>query len=192
VKHKAISFWSSLVVYTILYGIIYGFNSPLLIRLLNGEGDPFSQQFFNLMGLFPLYFLFDFAQSSPPKKWRIIPFLGGFLGGAYVILFGYMQPVSVLKRRSWIYSFLLWVVIIMTGWVMLQAFILGQPSVYFRLFFQDALVGIMTVDALVLYGWTIIRAKTISPYWYWSFFPVIGFGVVLWLTNRRQPSLKRD
>jgi hypothetical protein len=78
-----------------------------------------------------------------------------------------------------------------TGLVMAQAFILGQPSVYFQLFFQDALVGIMTVDALILYAWTILRAKTISPYWYWSFFPVIGFGIVLWLANRRQPSLQR-
>ena len=190
-KYKAIVLWFSLVLYTLLYLGFFGFNSPLLSSLLAGTGDPFSQQFFNLMGLFPVYFLLDFIRYAPMKKLQILPFLGGFFGGAYVILFGYMFKWGHPKIRSWIYDAILGVLIAGTGIVMAQAFILGQPNVYFSLFFEDALVGIMTVDALVLYAWTIIRAKSMSPYWYWSFFPVIGFGIVLWLANRRQPSLQR-
>jgi hypothetical protein len=62
---------------------------------------------------------------------------------------------------------------------MAQALLFGKLNLYLQGLLNDALVGMMTIEVIVLYLWTILRAKTISPPSYVSLLPVIGFGLDL-------------
>ncbi|MEY3609891.1 MAG: hypothetical protein RLZZ264_412, partial [Bacillota bacterium] len=70
-----------------------------------------------------------------------------------------------------------------TGLTFMQAFLQGHPSLFFNQFFQDSLVGIMTIDFLVLYGWSIYRSKQLFTQWYIAFIPIIGFGLLMLLNG---------
>jgi len=177
--------WLSLVVYTIIYVLLIQADSMLFISILQGEADPFAASFFNLMGLVPIYFLMDYLCFQPHSKWGVLPFLFGFVGGAFSILLGY-QKASASHRHNtkWI-QFILITLMILTAVIMTQAFWFGNPVLYVRLFLSDSLVGIMTVDFLVLYVWSIYRSKQLFRNWYLASIPVIGFGLLMLLNQRR-------
>jgi hypothetical protein len=61
----------------------------------------------------------------------------------------------------------------------MDAIIQTNPSVYFSQFFQDAMVGIMTVDFFILYLWTMVLAKSRYQAWWLSLIPMIGFGLLI-------------
>jgi hypothetical protein len=173
--------WRFLVLYTILYGILFGFQSSLLPELLRGEASPFATQFFNLMGLVPGYFLLDYLSHGQWSWRKFFPFLFGFIGGAYAILLGYrqpMRPAGPVRQRP-IRIILILVMIFLTLWLMIIGIASNTMMDYLGLFFADSLVGIMTMDFFVLYVWTIIRSTQISSRWWLSFLPIIGFGFVL-------------
>jgi hypothetical protein len=174
--------WLLLVIYTGIYLVLFTSNSELLSLLLQGQADGFSASFFNLMGLVPLVFLFDYSMYFHAKKKEIIPFLFGFLGGAYAILLGYKNQWLHRRHRSSIYQVLLGLFILVTTWVIISGILQITNSPYFTMFFSDSLVGIMTVDFLVLYIFSVYRAKQLSRAWYWSLLPIIGFGLVLLMT----------
>jgi hypothetical protein len=39
----------------------------------------------------------------------------------------------------------------------------------------------MTMDFLVLYLWSLYRSKQLFRYWYLSFIPMVGFGLLMLL-----------
>jgi hypothetical protein len=61
----------------------------------------------------------------------------------------------------------------------MDAIIQTNPNVYFSQFFQDAMVGIMTVDFFILYLWTMVLAKSRYQAWWLSLIPMIGFGLLI-------------
>jgi hypothetical protein len=185
-NHIAKGLWIGLVVYTVGYAIIFGFQGDLFSAILNGTADPFASNFFNLMGLVPGFFLMDYVLTQSNKKSAIIPFLAGFFGGAYAILLGYRQPRSSRVTHPWWAKFILILLMLATASVMAAGFFQGNPISYVSLFFSDALVGIMTIDFFVLYIWSVVRAYQRSRRWYWSLFPIIGFGLVLFLKQDRR------
>lgn len=175
----AFSLWLSLVIYTLFYVLIIQSQSTILIDIINGVADPFAFNFFNLMGLVPLYFLVDYIFFQSHSKLGILPYLLGFVGGAFSILLGYKgSQITKRSMKKWV-QLLMMILILFTGLTFLQGFIQGQPSLFFNQFFQDSLVGIMTVDFLVLYGWSIYRSKQLFPQWYVAFIPIIGFGLLM-------------
>jgi hypothetical protein len=178
-KSSALLLWGFLVVYTLGYLFIFGFNSALLSSLLSGEADLFSTSFFNLMGLVPIYFLLDASldQCRSPRSW--VALWLGFGLGAYSTLWGYRHQNQGRRNLNLLTVILLGGLIIGTGWMYVQMIGFADPRTYFSLFFIDSLVGIMTVDFLVLYGWTILLAKRNYPHWWVSFLPMIGFGILM-------------
>jgi hypothetical protein len=175
--------WVSLVVYTLIYVLFIQSESNILMDILSGVADPFASSFFNLMGLVPLYFLLDYLCFQSHSKWGILPYLFGFVGGAFSILLGYkVSNVTQRSIKKWV-NLLIIILMIFTGLTFLQAFLQGNPSQFFSQFFQDSLVGIMTIDFLVLYGWSIYRSKQLFPQWYVAFIPIIGFGLLMLLNH---------
>lgn len=177
--------WLSLVVYTIIYVLFIQADSMLFISILQGEADPFAASFFNLMGLVPIYFLIDYLCFQPHSKWGILPFLLGFVGGAFSILLGF-QKASITHRpfTKWM-QFILVTLMILTAVIMTQGLWFGNPVLYVQQFLSDSLVGIMTVDFLVLYAWSIYRSKQLFRNWYLASIPIIGFGLLMLLNQRR-------
>ncbi len=180
----AFSLWFGLVIYTLIYILWIQSTSILLLEIINGEANPFASQFFNLMGLVPCYFLMDYLYFQNHSKTGIIFFLFGFLGGAFSILLGYHAPHSIRRPMPWWVQGLLLLLILLTTTLIIQGFWQGDPSLYFRHFFQDSLIGIMTVDFLVLYVWSIYRAKQLFDHWKLAFVPIIGFGILMLLDQR--------
>ena len=173
--------WMGLVIYTLIYVLFIQSDSPLLFEILNGAADPFASQFFNLMGLVPFYFLLDYLFFQAHSRWGIVTFLFGFIGGAFSILIGYKKHRSIeVSIPKWVQA-LLMILIILTSVIITQAFWQGNPNQYFQLFMQDSLVGIMTIDFLVLYLWSLYRSKQLFRYWYLSFIPMVGFGLLMLL-----------
>jgi predicted membrane channel-forming protein YqfA (hemolysin III family) len=169
--------WIALVLYTILYVSLAAPTGTLLNDLLAQTADPFSTAFFNIMGFIPLLFLLDyFLQYKLTIK--AIPFIFGFFMGAYSILLGFffLNPqTSNRKKKQW------WIVIVFPlSLLLMYPLLVSSSTDYFSRFFSDALVGIMTVDALMFYGLMIIRSYQLQPKLGWlGLIPVIGYSVVL-------------
>ncbi len=181
----ALGLWLSLILYTSIYILFIHRESLALIAILNGNADPFLLQFFNVMGLVPFYFLYDYLYFQTRSKFGILPFLFGFLGGAFTILIGYQQSAFIQRPKARYMQFLLSIIILLTSLIMIQAFWQGNAYLYFRVFFQDSLVGIMTIDFLVLYIWSIYRSRQLFRPWYLAFVPMVGFGLLMLLNQRR-------
>ena len=178
-KSSAFLLWIFFVIYTLGYVLFFGFNSPLLSSLLTGEADVFSTSFFNLMGLVPMYFLLDASFDLGRSRRSWLPLWLGFGLGAYSTLWGYRRDSKGRRHPSFVIKILIGGLLLATGWMYGQMIFFSDPSLYFSLFFSDGLVGIMTVDFLVLYVWTIILAKQNYASWWLSFLPMIGFGILM-------------
>ena len=137
-KKTSFALWLILVIYTIIYGFFFGFNSELLPELLQGQADGFSTFFFNWMGLVPIYFLLDAAldKDRPLVSW--IPLGLSFALGAYATLWGYQHLSGMRLKLTIIKKTMLMLLLIGSGWLWIDAMIQTNPSVYFSQFFQDA------------------------------------------------------
>ncbi len=180
--------WLALVLYTLLYVSFFGFQSPLLTRLINGEADIFSSSFFNVMGIVPMIYLMYASLNQTKRRWHWLPYAFGFFAGAYSVLFGQVSQIQKQSSPRLIQTLLLGLSIFGLAWFYINGWLFGRPSAYFELFFEDALVGIMTIDFLVLYAWSILLAKHHFQTWYWSWIPMIGFaGLMLIARVRNHP-----
>jgi hypothetical protein len=179
VKKVSLFLWILLVSYTLIYGFSFGFNSELLPQLFQGQADGFSTIFFNWMGLVPFYFLIDASldQDRPLVSW--IPLGLGFALGAYSALWGYRNLTGKRLLLTLFKRIILSILLIGSGWLWIDAIINTNPSIYFSHFFHDAMVGIMTVDFLILYGWSLVLAKSRYQAWWLSLIPMIGFGLLI-------------
>ena len=183
-KKTSFALWLILVIYTIIYGFSFGFNSELLPELLQGQADGFSTFFFNWMGLVPIYFLLDAAldKDRPLVSWILLGL--SFALGAYATLWGYQHLSGKRLKLTIIKKTILMLLLIGSGWLWIDAMIQTNPSVYFSQFFQDALVGIMTVDFFILYVWSLVLAKSLYQTWWLAFIPMIGFGLLILFNDK--------
>jgi hypothetical protein len=177
--------WLALVTYTLLYLFFFGFQSPLLTQLINGEADMFSSSFFNVMGIVPIIFLMYAFLNQSKRKWQWLPYAFGFFAGAYSVLFGQVSQIQKQSSIRLIRTLLLVLSILGLTWFYINGWFFGRPSAYFELFFEDALVGIMTIDFLVLYAWSILLAKHHYQAWYWAWIPMIGFAGLMLIARVR-------
>lgn len=178
-KKTFLALWLILVIYTIVYGFAFGFNSELLPQLLQGQADGFSTFFFNWMGLVPIYFLLDAAldKDRPLVSW--IPLGLSFILGAYATLWGYHHLTGYRLKSTLIKKIILSLLLMASGWLWMDAIINSNPSIYFSQFFQDAMVGIMTVDFFILYLWSLVLATSRYQTWWPALIPMIGFGFLI-------------
>jgi hypothetical protein len=169
--------WIALVVYTILYILFAAPTGMLLNDLIAQSADSFSTAFFNIMGFIPLLFLLDyFLQSKLTIK--AIPFIFGFFMGAYSILLGFFflnSKARTNRKKQW------WTVIVLPlSLILIYPLLFSSSTDYFSRFLTDALVGIMTIDALMFYILMIIRSYQLQPKIGWlGWIPVIGYSTVL-------------
>jgi hypothetical protein len=180
--------WLLLVIYTLFYVVFFGFQSALIPQLFNGQADIFSSSFFNLMGVVPIVFLMYATLNQRKNRWSWLPYAGGFFGGAYSVLLGRLSWIAIRKPLHMIQKIILLISIFACMWLYGYAWFFGNPITYFSLFFSDALVGIMTVDFLILWIWSILLAKHHYRQWFWAFIPMIGFaGLMLLATIHIHP-----
>lgn len=177
--------WLTLIVYTMVYLLVFGVESQIITLLLIGEADAFAAQFFNVMGLVPFYFLLDYLYFQNRRKFGMVPYLLGFIGGAFSILWGFNQVENHHHKFSMLAKIFLSLIVFLTIFVIYSGFTTGNPELYFNQFLDDALVGIMTVDFFVLYGWSILRSKQLFKSWYVAFIPMIGYGLLMLWNQRR-------
>jgi hypothetical protein len=176
--------WIVLVIYSIIYGFSFGLNSDLLPQLIQGEADGFTTSFFNWMGLVPFYFLIDASLDKDRPRVSWVPLGLGFLLGAYSSLWGYEHLTGKRNKLTLFKKISLSALLLASGWLIIDALINTNPSFYFSQFFQDALVGIMTIDFLILYGWSLVLAKSRYQPWWLALVPMVGFGLLILLENK--------
>jgi hypothetical protein len=182
--YSSILLWLIFVIYSLTYGLLFGLNSVLLPQLLQGQADGFSSFFFNWMGLVPFYFLVDASldQDRPRRSW--VPLGLGFFLGAYSTLWGYRKLTGKRKKLTLIKKIILISLLLTSAWLISDALINTDSSYYFSNFFQDSLVGIMTIDFLVLYLWSLVIAQSRYQSWWLAFIPMVGFGLLILFENK--------
>jgi hypothetical protein len=172
--------YGSLIVYTVFYLLVFGFQSTLFPLILNQTADAFSLQFFNVMGIFPLWFIVDAWLHQQGKVNERIFLLGGLFLGAYAMI----PLMEYLKKqpRKKAYALQLWlpiILLVVTIFVWFS-FALANPLPYISNFFSDTLVGIMTVDFIVFYLYSLIRMqKEWTQIPYWAYIPLLGYACML-------------
>lgn len=133
-KKASLILWSLLTLYTLTYVFSYGFQSNLLPQLLQGQADGFSTFFFNWMGLVPFYFLIDASLDENRTRLSWIPIGLSFIFGAYSLLWGYRNLSGKRLKLTTLKSVMISILIMVSGWFMLDAIMMSNPSVYFSLF----------------------------------------------------------
>jgi hypothetical protein len=186
-KKLYLSLWIVLVVYTIFYLAIFQPSGTLLIDLINQNADPFALNFFNLMGLIPLFFLIDGLTEGKQAWYTYVLFAFGMLGGAYVLLLGYMTLQSNTKKSN-VLAVVVLAMAVLAFLLISQALTLGDPSLYFSQFTTDAMVGIMFVDFLFFYSIMILRGTYLNKKWgYILYIPIFGFALTVLEKLRQLP-----
>jgi hypothetical protein len=178
-KKVYLNLWIVLVMYTIFYLSIFQPSGTLLTDLINQSADPFALNFFNLMGLIPLFFLIDGLTEGKQAWYTYLLFALGMVGGAYVLLLAYMTLQSNTKRSK-IGALIVLLMTFLALFLISQAIAIGDPMLYFSQFSSDAMVGIMFVDFLFFYTIMVIRGTQLNKKWgYRLYIPIFGFALAL-------------
>lgn len=189
-KKLYISLWVVLLLYTLFYLAMFQPSGTLLTDLINQSADPFALNFFNLMGLIPLLFLIDGLTEGKQAWYTYVLFALGMFGGAYVLLLGYMTLKSNSKKSNGL-ALVVFAMAIIAFILINQALTLGNPTLYFQAFTEDAMVGIMFVDFLFFYTIMILRGTYLNKKWgYILYIPIFGFALVLIEKLRQLPRLQ--
>ena len=120
------------------------------ISLFTFQGDLLLVMVFNMLGVFPLYYLLVALRYEKQKIFVYVLFSLGFMFGAFAILPGLMllkgkrQPLT--RKKQGLLILLAFILLIM----LFIGVIFGDLSMYFQLFLNDQFVHIMSIDLLVL------------------------------------------
>lgn len=146
--------WLILYIIFVLYTLISMFFGRSVTidfyALFMLEGDPLLVATFNMLGIFPIFYIL-YGLSFGKQKWYVYTlFALGFMMGAFAIMPALMlmnrdkKHVSTWKRTPLILIPLILVLISMIG------ILFGDLSAYGSLFLSDQFVHIMTIDFFVL------------------------------------------
>jgi hypothetical protein len=120
------------------------------MELFTFEGDLLLVMIFNMLGVFPIYYLLVVLRYEKQKFYVYVLFALGFLSGAFSIIPGLLllkgKKKVLSKRQHTLFIVLPMLLVVM----LLVGFIGGNLSNYVTLFLEDQFVHIMTIDLIVL------------------------------------------
>ena len=121
-----------------------------IYSLFTFEGDLLLVMIFNMLGVFPIYYLLVALRYEKQKFYVYLLFSLGFMFGAFAILPGLMllkgQRQALTRRKQWLFIVLSFILLIM----LFVGILFGDITNYFTLFLNDQFVHIMTIDLVVL------------------------------------------
>lgn len=134
------------------------------LALFQLQGDALLVMTFNMLGVFPLYYLLV-ASTYERQKWYVYVLFGfSFMFGAFatipglLLLKGKQKPLSKTQERFFILLPLTLLIMSIVG------ILFGNISDYSQLFLNDQFVHIMTIDFLILLLMPYLMGATGFPY----------------------------
>jgi len=134
------------------------------LALFQLQGDALLVMTFNMLGVFPLYYLLV-ASTYERQKWFVYLLFGlSFMFGAFatipglLLLKGNQKPLSKRQERFFIILPLALLIMSIVG------ILFGDISTYFQLFLNDQFVHIMTIDFFILLLMPYLMGATGLPY----------------------------
>jgi hypothetical protein len=134
------------------------------LALFQLQGDALLVMTFNMLGVFPLYYLLV-ASTYERQKWFVYLLFGlSFMFGAFatipglLLLKGNQKPLSKRQERFFIILPLALLIMSIVG------ILFGDISTYFQLFLNDQFVHIMTIDFFILLLMPYLIGATGLPY----------------------------
>lgn len=134
------------------------------LALFQLQGDALLVMTFNMLGVFPLYYLLV-ASTYERQKWFVYLLFGlSFMFGAFatipglLLLKGNQKPLSKRQERFFIILPLALLIMSIVG------ILFGDISTYFQLFLNDQFVHIMTIDFFILLLIPYLMGATGLPY----------------------------
>jgi hypothetical protein len=147
---KLIVLYIIFVVYSL---ISIMFNRPVTLdfmSLFTFQGDMLLVMVFNMLGVFPLYYLLVATTYEKQKSYVYVLYGLSFMFGAFatipalLLTKGTQNPLSTFQKRGFI------ILPIMLLFMTILGILLGNINDYFQLFLNDQFVHIMTIDFVVL------------------------------------------
>lgn len=138
------------VVYSIVSMV---FNRPVtldFLALIQLQGDALLVMVFNMLGVFPLYYILV-ASTYEKQKWYVYMLFGlSFMFGAFATIPGLILLKGNQKEKSKTQERFL-IILPLTLLVMsIVGIVLGNIDDYVQLFLNDQFVHIMTIDFFIL------------------------------------------
>lgn len=134
------------------------------LALFQLQGDVLLVMTFNMLGVFPLYYLLV-VSTYEKQKWYVYLLFGlSFMFGAFatipglLLLKGNQKPLSKTQERFFIVLPLVLLMMSIVG------ILFGNISDYFQLFLNDQFVHIMTIDFFILLLMPYVMGATGLPY----------------------------
>lgn len=134
------------------------------LALFQLQGDALLVMTFNMLGVFPLYYLLV-ASTYERQKWYVYVLFGfSFMFGAFatipglLLLKGNQKPLSKTQERFFILLPLTLLIMSIVG------ILFGNISDYSQLFLNDQFVHIMTIDFFILLLMPYLMGATGFPY----------------------------
>ncbi len=143
------------------------FNRPVtldFLALFQLQGDALLVMTFNMLGVFPLYYLLV-VSTYEKQQWYVYVLFGlSFMFGAFatipglLLLKGNQKPLSKTQERFFMILPLTLLIMSIIG------ILFGNISDYFQLFLNDQFVHIMTIDFFILLLMPYVMGATGFPY----------------------------
>jgi len=120
------------------------------LALFQLQGDPLLVMVFNMLGVFPIYYVFVLSTYEKQKSFIYILFGLGFMLGAFAIIPGLLllkgnqKSLKPFQEKMFILLPILLLLMSIIG------VLFGNISDYIQLFLKDQFVHIMTIDFFVL------------------------------------------
>lgn len=148
-----------------LFSITAGRDVTLnFMELFTFEGDLLLVMIFNMLGVFPIYYLLVVLRYEKQKFYVYVLFALGFVSGAFSIIPGLLLLKGKKKELSKRQQLLFIILPILLAVMLLIGFIGGNVSNYGTLFLEDQFVHIMTIDLFVLLLIPYLDGATAAPF----------------------------
>jgi hypothetical protein len=164
--------WILLVIYSALHLLTNGRFSVDIAGLVTFTEEPYAVALFNLMGVFPLFFLLEAIAFGHKGKTIGLHALG-FAFGAFALLPLTRDRHERIRITPVIRSIAA-VGTLVAGGLVAYAFRFGSWTAFWTLFMSDSLIHIMTIDFIALYWLSIRNTYRLFGFWPVACLPVIG------------------
>ena len=164
--------WILLVIYSVTHLLTNGHFSVDIVGLFTFTEEPYAVALFNLMGVFPLFFLLQAIASGQKGKTIGLHALG-FAFGAFALL-PLTRDRHERMRITPVIRSIAAVATLVAGGLLFYAFRFGSWANFRTLFLSDSLIHIMTIDFIALYWLSLGNTYRLFRFWPFACLPVIG------------------